>query len=357
MQQYVDRVEEFLEALLSRESMPDSAGTCRHCDESIAVWRCRDCTLATPKCRACMRRIHQENPFHRIERWNGTFFSPAELKDVGVYLLVRHHAGILLCDTLTRWCDILNSAEKVNDRMEQDQLRRCISVEVPVPVPESQPYPEGFEKSDDIDMENSAFEEEGEDVGDGDEELEDYAYFEEANAGAGAGADPVLASTTLGHLIRVVHTNGLHHIAMVSCTCNGDEHLPLDLFAAQLLPASLKRIRTIFTAEVLDHFRLSNLELKASAYQYYHLLRRITRPMGPGEVLNLYREFRRMTRIWRWMKKLKWAGYAGTSKKVAEVGAGELAIFCPACPQAGINIPDNWREDPARHVFIIFIKL
>jgi len=239
--------------------------------------------------------------------------------------------------------------------MEQDQLRRCISVEVL--VPESPPYPEGFEKSDDIDMENSPFEEEGEDMGDGDEELEDYAYFEEANAGAGAGADPVLASTTLGHLIRVVHTNGLHHIAMVSCTCNGDENLPLDLFAAQLLPASLKRIRTIFTAEVLDHFRLSNLELKASAYQYYQLLRRVTRPMGPGEVLNLYREFRRMTRIWRWMKKLKWAGYAGTSKKVAEVGAGELAIFCPACPQAGINIPDNWREDPARHVYIIFIKL
>jgi len=22
---------------------------------------------------------------------------------------------------------------------------------------------------------------------------------------------------------------------------------------------------------------------------------------------------------------------------------GEMAIFCPACPQPGINLPDNWQ--------------
>jgi hypothetical protein len=109
-------------------------------------------------------------------------------------------------------------------------------------------------------------------------------------------------------------------------------------------------------AQVLDMYRLSNLELKASAYQFNQLLRRLTRPMAPGEVPNLYREFRRMTRIWRWMKKLKWAGYAGSSKKVKDVGPGELAIFCPACPQPGINIPDDWRKDILRHViqYLIF---
>jgi hypothetical protein len=188
----------------------------------------------------------------------------------------------------------------------------------------------------------------GEDLGDGDEDLEDSPAFDNINDMSGA--DPALASSTIGSLHRVVHTNGLHHIAMVSCQCHGDNVLPLDLFAAQLVPASLKRIRTLFTAQVLDHYRLCNLELKASAHQFYQLLRRLTQPMAPAEVLNLYREFRRMTRIWRWMKKLKWSGYAGSSKKVKDVQPGELAIFCPACPQAGINIPDNWREDTARHV-------
>ena len=330
--------------------MPEGTSTCRHCKESIAVWRCRDCVLATPMCRSCIRFNHRENPFHRIERWNGSFFRPADLREVGTYLLVQHHTGSPMCDTLTRWCNILDSAEITNDGIEQERLR-CFMLtpdEVPdvSPDPASEDFFDGaFNMDFDIDEIIGEIDEDNEDndlgdLGDGDEE-EDDSYIS---------ADPALASVTLGALQRVVHTNGIHHISMVSCQCHGKDVLPLDLFALQLLPASLKRIKTIFTAQVLDMYRLSNLELKASAYQFYHLLRRLTQPMSPAEVVNLYREFRRMTRIWRWMKKLKWAGYAGSSKKVKDVGPGELAIFCPACPQSGINIPENWREDPARHV-------
>jgi hypothetical protein len=29
---------------------------------------------------------------------------------------------------------------------------------------------------------------------------------------------------------------------------------------------------------------------------------------------------------------------------------GDLAIFCPACPQPGINLPKNWKEDDKRLV-------
>ncbi|KAF8797509.1 hypothetical protein BYT27DRAFT_7016501, partial [Phlegmacium glaucopus] len=64
---------------------------CRHCDKALfAVWRCKDCLLATPMCRACMRLSHRDNPFHRIEQWNGSYFRTAELWEVGTYLLVRH---------------------------------------------------------------------------------------------------------------------------------------------------------------------------------------------------------------------------------------------------------------------------
>ena len=137
---------------------------------------------------------------------------------------------------------------------------------------------------------------------------------------------------------------------MVNCQCRGDEAVPLDLFAAQLLPASFKRIKTLFTVQVLDMFWLCNLELKASAYQFYQLLCRLTQPMSPADVDNLYREFRRMTRILRLMKKLKWAGYVGGTKSVKEVKPGELTIFCPACPQPGVNILDNWKDDSAQYV-------
>lgn len=28
------------------------------------------------------------------------------------------------------------------------------------------------------------------------------------------------------------------------------------------------------------------------------------------------------------------------------VANGELAIECPTCPQPGVNLPDDWKNDP-----------
>ncbi|KAM6490431.1 hypothetical protein JOM56_014104, partial [Amanita muscaria] len=151
--------------------------------------------------------------------------------------------------------------------------------------------------------------------------------------------------------VRVVHINGIHHLAMVTCHCQGDRQIPLDLVAANLLPASFIRIRTLFTAQLLNYFRLCNLELKASAYQFYQLIRRLTMPMSPAEVINLYHEFRRMSRLWRWMKKLKWAGYGHTHKDTKDPEPGSLANFCPACPQPNVNLANNWKDDENRFVF------
>jgi hypothetical protein len=35
-------------------------------------------------------------------------------------------------------------------------------------------------------------------------------------------------------------------------------------------------------------------------------------------------------------------------------GNGDLALFCPACPQPGINIPSDWQTDPDRWVLYHF---
>jgi hypothetical protein len=32
-----------------------------------------------------------------------------------------------------------------------------------------------------------------------------------------------------------------------------------------------------------------------------------------------------------------------------ELQPGDLAIFCPACPQPGINLPQGWEKDPERY--------
>jgi hypothetical protein len=119
-----------------------------------------------------------------------------------------------------------------------------------------------------------------------------------------------------------------------------------DMMATSFVPTSFTRYRTFFTHAVLDDFRLSNLECKASAYQYFQKLRRQTSPMSPESVPNLYHKLRRMSRLWRWMKKLKWAGMAHRPDFTIDPEPGELSNFCPACLQPWINIPDNWHLDP-----------
>jgi hypothetical protein len=146
--------------------------------------------------------------------------------------------------------------------------------------------------------------------------------------------------------VRIVHFNGIHHLAMITCSCHGARQIPFDIIASGFLPASFTRIRTLFSFQVLDQFRVCNLELKATAYEYYNMIRRLTSSTSPSEVDNLAHEFRRMVRLWRWIKKLKWGGYGHNKLDPLNPPAGTLANFCAACPQPGINLAESWETDP-----------
>jgi hypothetical protein len=51
----------------------------------------------------------------------------------------------------------------------------------------------------------------------------------------------------------------------------------------------------------------------------------------------------RVSRAWRDIAARIQAGYGHNAEE--PVMPGSLAIFCPACPQPGINLPDNWEDD------------
>ena len=403
LQEFVDRVHPMLEALLSREALPASL-TCARCAAgsaagSAATWRCKDCTTPSLMCRCCMRQSHRDNPLHRVEKWTGKFFRAAELWEVGAYMLIPHHSGEGICPTL-QWNQItLERFQTYRDSQEQLQCERqaCGLDGVPglqTDTASMEPNLGEAERPDDdttyeADVAADAqlgrrldrmfakgeMGEAAEDVSeDGDEEEElnnnlvhppNYMPMviqpeaKQNNSATGdswtAGEDgtgmPPRSDALRNPYVRVVHPNGVHHIALVYCTCRGHESAHSDLMAQRLIPTSFTRYRTLFTHAVLDDFRMANLECKASAYQYFQKLCRHTSPMAPDTVPNLYHELRRMSRIWRWLKKLKWAGFAHRDKKTSVPKAGELANFCPACPQVGINIPDNWPLDPQRWVY------
>lgn len=56
----------------------------------------------------------------------------------------------------------------------------------------------------------------------------------------------------------------------------------------------------------------------------------------------------RMMREWRHIVMLKHGGRGNDAvRKVSETKAGELAVVCPACPQPGVNLPEDWAEADA----------
>jgi len=321
-----------------------------------------------------MRRSHFSNPFHRIECWSGTHFRKAALWEVGVYLLLPHqHGGI--CPNLLWQKQMLEKIQTKKDQViphnpaDPSEINYTAAAD-PGPDPQKEAAQDETEmrfldqlfaghNPDDV------LEEEDSDVVDTEADVQD---MDAGTAGFTdymhdqSGPDHYLISQDImpdalncdalnNQYIRVVHTNGIHHIALVSCTCKGHETITTDLIYAGWVPTSFVRVRTIFTCAVLDRFRYCNLEMRSSAYQFFQLMRRVTNPLAPSKVVNLYHELRRLSRLWRWVKKLKWAGYAQRVGQPITPKSGELGNFCPACPQIGINVAEKWLSDPNRWVY------
>lgn len=370
MKEFVARVGGILQAIQAREAMPDST-KCVECSQPIGHWRCEDCVERKMLCRLCMRHSHFANPFHRIECWTGTHFRKAALWEVGVYLTLPHQQGGL-CQNLLWQKHMLEKFQTKKDRFTSNILEDPSEIHVEDTDPE--PDFEMEAAQDEAEMQfldqlfaghnpDDVIEEEDCDL------IDTEADVRDMDAGTAGftnymndrpGPDPHLGDSMPdapncdalnNQYIRVVHTNGIHHIALVSCLCQGDETITTDLIYAGWMPTSFVRVRTIFTCAVLDHFRCCNLEMRSSAYQFFQLMRRVTNPLAPSKVVNLYHELRRLSRLWRWVKKLRWAGYAQRVGQPITPKPGELGNFCPACPQIGINVGANWLSDPNRWVY------
>jgi hypothetical protein len=389
LNEFKDNIHLLLAGLMAREFRHGNA-TCNNCQEAkIAIWRCRDCSCPPLLCRGCMRNTHFTNPLHRIECWNGKYFRVAHLWEVGVHLLVPHHGKSQLCASLEFQTTHLEDLQMDNDDNEQKALQAHHNIS-------TAPH------TDNIQMENWNLDDDDEDTALPDEEEDDdiedaiynplhpdpvtnwaqvYATASLNNPAPPADAPaapwplhdnhaggpihlphPVEAGPELrspgtvprtddmmNTYVCVVHTNGLHDICLVYCKCQGHTESHADLLYSRLVPTTFSRYSTLFTADVLDDFRLSNLECKTSAYQYFQKLRRKTSPTAPADVTNRYHELRRLAREWRWLKKIKWGGYAHTLADVNSPKPGELTLFCPACPQPGVNLREDWKDDPNRY--------
>ncbi|KAG1847579.1 hypothetical protein F4604DRAFT_1883995 [Suillus subluteus] len=59
-----------------------------------------------------------------------------------------------------------------------------------------------------------------------------------------------------------------------------------------------------------------------------------------------YESFMCMIRQWRHLVMLKRSGRGHDPSGVAGTSEGQCAVLCPACPQPGKNLPDDWQDAP-----------
>ncbi|KAG2091180.1 uncharacterized protein F5147DRAFT_748145 [Suillus discolor] len=128
----------------------------------------------------------------------------------------------------------------------------------------------------------------------------------------------------------IVDKSGVHRLEVRCCECPNAMSPDIQMFRHRFFPASFNRPKTVFTLD---------LECGTSAMNYYSKLRRMTSSMFPHLVpahcKDRYRELMRVARQWRQLKTMKWHGFGHRSDNPS---TGELALFCPACPQPGINV-------------------
>ena len=144
----------------------------------------------------------------------------------------------------------------------------------------------------------------------------------------------------------VLHTNGIHDVAIRYCGCSRTIPYHIQLLRRRLYPASQVNVKTCATFELLDLLHKLSLTTKAATYNLYRALEKLTNNTSIGVPKNRCRTFRHMLLQWRHLKLLKWAGHAHDPSGVAETQPGALAVPCPSCPHRGINIPADLDDIP-----------
>ncbi|KAF8907258.1 hypothetical protein CPB84DRAFT_1744643 [Gymnopilus junonius] len=146
----------------------------------------------------------------------------------------------------------------------------------------------------------------------------------------------------------ILHTNSIHDVTICYCGCPCALPPNIQLLRRQLYPASHIKIKTCASFQLLEHLHKFALTMKASTYDFYWALEKLTTNTGMGVPKSCYKPLFQMILQWHHLKMLKWAGRANDPTGVDGMKTGELAIQCPSCPHPGINLPEDWVNMPEK---------
>jgi len=155
----------------------------------------------------------------------------------------------------------------------------------------------------------------------------------------------------------MLHTNGIHEVAIKYCGSSRALPQHIQLLRCQLYPSTQLIVKMCATFELLGLLHKFALTTKASTYNFYCRLEKLMNNTGIGLPKNRYRSLFRMSMQWRHLKLLKWAGRGHDPAGVDATEPGQLAIKCPSCPHRGINLLNDFESAPEAYRFVSFLNL
>jgi len=304
MREFLDTRDGLLAWMMDCEARASDT-TCSLCPES-GLWRCVDCLGRPLYCCQHCQESHAKHICHRIQKWTGRYFLDCQMWEVGVKFYLGHRGAP--CPHF----------EATTLDLETDL--DCM--------------PDIASHSSDAEGQTSYEMDEGPDPdADGD-------AAKDLPSGPIPFLRPVPRADANGNpFLLIIDSRQGFHLPVVSCSC-GVTDVKAQYLELEMFPASYENVQTVFTFRCLDDFRVSNLECKTSAYQYFQKIRRLTNLAFPQAVPNRYMELLRLSRQWRNLKLRKWFQFAHRPGVVPK--EGEMALFCAACPQVDLNLPEDW---------------
>ena len=170
----------------------------------------------------------------------------------------------------------------------------------------------------------------------------------DVGVGQGSALSSVLSSNIISSFFLVLHTNGIHDIAIQYCGC--DRAIPqyIQLLHHGFYPAFQFTIKTCVMFALLNLLHKLALTTKASAYDFYRALEKLTVNTGSVIPKQCYQPLMCMVLQWRHLKILKWGGRTHNVTSVEGTQASELAVLCPLCSQKRVNLPVGWNDMPPK---------
>ncbi|KZV60285.1 hypothetical protein PENSPDRAFT_594254, partial [Peniophora sp. CONT] len=249
-----------------------------------ADWRCVCCFKRRDMCASCIRRDHDDLPFHRVYWWTGRNYRRSWLREAGV------------------------------------AIYSCPRARHGHPCPHN----------------HSGFQEEiGARVPSG---LRDRRR-DKGKGRADAGAPGA-------RLLVLVHDNGVHGIGVNFCRC--EDHRPEyeQLLVNGLFPASTRSPATAYCVNSLEKALVENVECRTTTEAYWKKVARLSNPDDPTSTVDRYAITTRVHREFRACREYTAFGFAHQDPANRQPPEeGQMAHSCVACPTES-NIPAKFEELP-----------